>query len=311
MSSSPSSDVFVINDVDTSGFKVAVAARYKDVANRVKAAVHFAAVEHVGATAVDGLLTKGDLDIQVRVPRERFAETVMTLAAVPGLRMSAGAYLPPDGQSFELADGHKIPVGVHVTVKDSAADEQWIFREILRRDDEVRASYQALKRACHGRPMQAYRDEKEALFDRLKESPRFACERLLEHFHWRFTVPVQWGDLDANAHVNNVVFYRWFESARAAMLFDVGFFHNTPHSGVGPILHSAGVRFRLPLVFPDVVTAAVGVTEVHEDRFTLGFALFSAQHRALAATGEGVIVSFDYGAKKKAPLPASLLTRLT
>lgn len=305
-SASPSADVFVVSDVD----RAAVTARANAVGNRVKEAVPFGAVEHVGATAVDGLLTKGDLDLQLRVPRERFAEAVMALSVLPGFRMSAGAYLPPDGQSFELVDDHRIPVGLHVTVKGSAADEQWIYREILRRDDEMRASYQSLKRAFHGRSMADYRAEKEAFFDRLKESPRFARERLLEHFPWRFTVPVQWGDLDANAHVNNVVFYRWFESARGALLFDVGFFHNTPNAGVGPILHSAGVRFRLPLAFPDVVTAAVGVTDVAEDRFVLDFALFSEKHEALAATGEGVIVSFDYGTKKKAPLPTSVLAQL-
>lgn len=310
---SPAAEVFVVGNVDAA----AVAARYRDVADRVLAAVPGAVVEHVGATAVAGLLTKGDLDVQVRVPREGFAAAVLALSVLPGFRLAAGAYLPPDGQSFEVSsDGDGVPVGLHVTVNGSAADEQWVYREILRRDDDVRAAYQSLKRAFHGRPMADYRTEKEAFFDRLRESPRFARERLLERFPWRFTVPVQWGDLDKNAHVNNVVFYRWFESARGALLFDVGadslggLFDSTPDAGVGPILHSAGIRFRLPLAYPDVVTAAVAVKDVGEDRFGLAFALFSDRHRALAATGDGIIVSFDYGKKAKAPLPPAVKARL-
>ena len=31
-------------------------------------------------------------------------------------------------------------------------------------------------------------------------------------------IPVQWGELDAYGHVNNTVFFRWFESARIHIL---------------------------------------------------------------------------------------------
>jgi acyl-CoA thioester hydrolase len=310
-SASSSSEVFVIANVDAA----AVAARFDDVKGRVEAAVAFAVVEHVGATAVEGLASKGDLDVQVRVPRERFSEAVLALSTSPSFRLSAGAYLPPDGQSFDVVDeagsDDDVPAAVHVTVEGSDADEQRVFRQLLRHDDDDRAAYAALKRAFNGRPMSDYRVEKAAFFARLKQSPRFDRERALERFPWRFTLPVQWGDLDANAHVNNVVFHRWFESARGAMLKDVGFFENTPHAGVGPILHSAGVRFRLPLAFPDVVTAAVGVKDVKDDRFGLDFALFSDACRAVAATGEAVVVAFDYAAKKKDALPDSVRARLS
>ena len=64
-SASASAEVFVVAEVD----RAAVAARFADVKARIAAAVAFADVHHVGATAVDGLATKGDLDVQVRVAR--------------------------------------------------------------------------------------------------------------------------------------------------------------------------------------------------------------------------------------------------
>src|ERR1700677_2939135 len=48
------------------------------------------------------------------------------------------------------------------------------------------------------------------------------AEALLAGFSVAIAIPVQWGDQDAFAHVNNVVFFRWFESARIAYFRRIG-----------------------------------------------------------------------------------------
>ena len=117
------------------------------------------------------------------------------------------------------------------------------------------------------------------------------------------TVPVTWGDLDALQHVNNTVYFRWFETGRVALFRRVGWLGERRADGVGPILARASCVFRLPVGFPDTMEVGVGVTELAEDRFTVVYRIVSDQLGAVVAKGEGRIVCFDYNAGKKTRLP--------
>lgn len=122
----------------------------------------------------------------------------------------------------------------------------------------------------------------------------------------RVEIPVQWGEMDAYDHVNNVVFFRYFESARVEYLERCGFHDSYREDRVGAILHSTNCRFRRALVYPDRVTVGARVTEMEEDRFTMDYRVLSHDREEVAAEGEGVVVSFDYGARAKTPIPASV-----
>ena len=119
-------------------------------------------------------------------------------------------------------------------------------------------------------------------------------------------IPVAWGDMDAFGHVNNTVYFRYFETARIALLEHMKFSDPSINEGVGPILASTDCRFRLPLTYPDTVTAAAWIQEVTEDAFIMGYAVFSHHHDRVAAEGSGRIVAFDYGSGRKARLGQEL-----
>ena len=72
-------------------------------------------------------------------------------------------------------------------------------------------------------------------------------------------VPVAWGDLDAFGHVNNTVFFRWFETARMALFREVGVLEDMERTGVGPILARTECNFRLPVAYPDTIRARTGI----------------------------------------------------
>lgn len=130
----------------------------------------------------------------------------------------------------------------------------------------------------------------------------------LEGFPVVVTCPVQWGEMDAYQHVNNVVYFRWFETGRAAYFDRAGLWTlGSAPNGVAPIFHSVSCRYRLPLTYPDDVDIGVRVKEVKEDRFVVEHAVFSRRHDRVAAEGEGVVVSFDYKKQAKAPLPEEWL----
>jgi acyl-CoA thioester hydrolase len=131
-------------------------------------------------------------------------------------------------------------------------------------------------------------------------------EGLLEGFHVMVEIPVAWGEMDAFRHVNNVVFFRYFETARIEYLRRVRFGGERDDDGRGPILATAHCRFRRPLTFPDRVTCGARVTEMSGDRFTLEYRLVSHGQAAVAAEGGGVVVSYDYRALGKAELPGDV-----
>lgn len=116
-------------------------------------------------------------------------------------------------------------------------------------------------------------------------------------------IPVAWGDMDAFDHVNNTVFFRWFETARIAFLAAIEFTAGGQGGGVGPILASTSCRFRRPVTFPDTITVGVRVASVADDRFTHEYRVVSHGLGEVAAEGEGVVVSYDYVAGRKAPIP--------
>jgi acyl-CoA thioester hydrolase len=116
-------------------------------------------------------------------------------------------------------------------------------------------------------------------------------------------IPIAWGDMDYFRHVNNIVFFRYFESARIEYLERIYFRELAEDDPVGPILASTGCRFRRPLTWPDTVAVGARVVEVGEDRFSMAYRLVSRKSGEVAAEGDGVLVSFDYAARKKVPLP--------
>jgi acyl-CoA thioester hydrolase len=116
-------------------------------------------------------------------------------------------------------------------------------------------------------------------------------------------IPVQWGEMDAYGHVNNTVFFRFFESARVKYLEECRFLEAYERDRVGAILHSTGCRFRRPLVYPDTALVGTRATDLARDRFTMVYTLVSEGQRTVAAEGESVVVSYDYTARRPTPIP--------
>ena len=124
---------------------------------------------------------------------------------------------------------------------------------------------------------------------------------------WPVTIelPVQWGDMDSFGHVNNVVYLRWFESARIAYFERAGILAQMPD--LGPIQARQVIDYRLPLKYPDRLLVSTTVTKLGNTSFTMALRIRShANDRAIAAEGEAVIVMVDYRSGRKVPLSAEL-----
>lgn len=115
--------------------------------------------------------------------------------------------------------------------------------------------------------------------------------------------PVAWGDMDAFGHVNNVRYFSFFEDARIAYFESMGITADANPTSVGPILSHTECRFRAPLTYPDTVLVGARVVAVQNDRFTMEYAVYSKTLDRVAATGSGVVVSYDYGQNEKTEVP--------
>ncbi len=143
------------------------------------------------------------------------------------------------------------------------------------------------------------------------EKEREALEAAERHV-WPviLTLPVQWGEMDSYRHVNNAVYFRWFESARVETFGRIGWHELERQTGIGPILHSTTARFRLPLTWPDEITASARIGEVLDDRFTMFYEVRSRGLDKVAAEGTGIVVAFDYGDQTKTRLPDLIRERI-
>src|SRR5438132_14299798 len=108
------------------------------------------------------------------------------------------------------------------------------------------------------------------------------------------TQPVVWGDMDYYRHVNNTVYFRYFENARLEYFRRLGWFEFERDTGIGPIFAATQARFRRPLTYPDTVASAVRIAAVAGDRFTMEYRLVSYQLADIAAEGQGTVLSYHY-----------------
>ena len=124
------------------------------------------------------------------------------------------------------------------------------------------------------------------------------------------SIPVAWGEMDAMGHVNNIIYFRYFETVRIDYFRKLDLPGYQQETGIGPILASTECRFKLPLQYPDTVIVGTKILSMEEDRFVMGYEVFSTKHKRIAADGEGVIVTYDYHNNKKVNIPDTLRAKI-
>lgn len=131
----------------------------------------------------------------------------------------------------------------------------------------------------------------------------------LQEFPVVIELPILWGDLDAYGHVNNVVYLKWFEAARAIYAMKVGV-DVTPgqvaiaeEAGVGAIVANVSCKYLRQLSFPGNVVAGVRVVRLSVGSVTLDFQIVDGRTGVAVAEGGCDAVLYDYVAKKPVPVP--------
>lgn len=120
-------------------------------------------------------------------------------------------------------------------------------------------------------------------------------------------LPILWGDMDAFGHVNNVRYFRYFESARVHYFEQIGEMGEKEKSGIGPILKETSCKYLLPLVYPDNISVGCRTSRFSASEIEQEYLIHSQHQDQVAAVGMCRIVAYDYASLQKSSFPEQVL----
>lgn len=123
--------------------------------------------------------------------------------------------------------------------------------------------------------------------------------------------PVRWGDMDALGHVNNAVYFKYFEDARIHMFEEMGYTDIQPNALAGPILAQIGCQYLRQLTYPDTVTVGVWVEKIGTTSIHIHHEVFSHGQQAIVAHSSSVTVMVNYTTGEKVAIDEELRQRLS
>ena len=122
-------------------------------------------------------------------------------------------------------------------------------------------------------------------------------------------IPTRWMDNDAYGHVNNVVYYSYFDTAVNEHLIRVGGLDIAKDPVIGLVVETS-CRFARPLSFPDVVEAGLRVTKLGSTSVVYAIGLFRRGENDAAAQGRFVHVWVDRATQRPVRVPDTIRAAL-
>lgn len=123
------------------------------------------------------------------------------------------------------------------------------------------------------------------------------------------SIGTRWMDNDAYGHVNNVVYYSWFDTAVNAYLIEQGVLDIHQGETIGLVIETQCNYFS-PLAFPQTVEAGIRVSRLGSSSVRYEVGLFAAGEALTAARGHFVHVYVDKVSRRPQALPSPLKTVL-
>jgi acyl-CoA thioester hydrolase len=118
------------------------------------------------------------------------------------------------------------------------------------------------------------------------------------------SIATRWMDNDAYGHVNNVVYYSWFDTAVNAYLIEQGVLDIHSSATIGLVVETGCIYFA-PLAFPETVHVGLRVATLGTSSVRYEVGIFGAKDTT-AAKGHFVHVYVDAETRKPVPLPVQL-----
>ncbi|AVZ78909.1 thioesterase [Zoogloeaceae bacteirum Par-f-2] len=118
-------------------------------------------------------------------------------------------------------------------------------------------------------------------------------------------IPVRWGDMDAYNHVNNTLYFRYFEQARVEWLEAMNFAVR-PDRTDAPVIINASCTFLIPVNYPATVEVRLFAGDPGRSSVMTWYELRVVGDDRLYAEGAAKVVWMDTRTGKSVPLPDTL-----
>ena len=123
-------------------------------------------------------------------------------------------------------------------------------------------------------------------------------------------IGTRWSDNDVYGHVNNVVYYSWFDTAVNGLLIEHGAIDIHTGSVIGLVVETQ-CHYFAPLAFPEAVVVGIRVARVGSSSVRYEVGIFPADaSQPCAAKGHFIHVYVDRATRRPTSLPLQLLTLL-
>lgn len=129
------------------------------------------------------------------------------------------------------------------------------------------------------------------------------------HYRVFRRIDTRWADNDVYGHVNNVIYYSWFDTAVNAHLIEQGALDIHAGPVIGLVIETQ-CNYFAPLAFPQTVQAGLRVAHLGRSSVRYEVGLFAEDSDTAAACGHFVHVYVDRETRRPVPLPDNLKTTL-
>jgi acyl-CoA thioester hydrolase len=122
-------------------------------------------------------------------------------------------------------------------------------------------------------------------------------------------ITTRWMDNDAYGHVNNVVYYSWFDTAVNRFLIDRGLLDIGGSDVVG-VVAETGCRYLAQIAYPDDVSVGLRVSKLGTSSVRYDLAVFRGDDDNASAEGHFVHVYVDRASMRPVPIPEQARTEM-
>jgi acyl-CoA thioester hydrolase len=126
-----------------------------------------------------------------------------------------------------------------------------------------------------------------------------------DRYRHTLAIPTRWMDNDIYGHVNNVVYYAFFDTVINRYLIERGGL-DIHHGGVIGLAVETGCQFLQPVAYPQVIDACLRVAHLGGSSVRYEVGLFAQGEPECVAFGHFVHVFVDRASRRPVPMPAPL-----
>lgn len=130
-----------------------------------------------------------------------------------------------------------------------------------------------------------------------------------DSYRWFMRIATRWADNDAYGHVNNTVYYQWFDTAVNAWLVEAGLLDIERGDPIGLVVET-GCAYFAPLSFPGDIEVGIAVDRLGTSSVTYRLGVFGAGSFDASAQGRFTHVYVGRQDRRPAPLPEQWRRRL-